>query len=73
MDCPDSEQNSNCRLRAVAWSAAWAAVLGGVSGLVSIWPDLADAVPRPAFVAIGILLPSVFEIAKLFKMPGTDQ
>lgn len=54
------------------WSIRVAAFWGAVSGLLLIWPALADSIPIWAYAVGGITVSMSFAVARFLKQPGAD-
>lgn len=57
------------RLHSVRVAMFW----GGVSGLIMIWPALADKIPITVYALGGVLISVAFTAARVLKQPGASE
>ena len=54
------------------WSIRIAVFWGAVSGLFVVWPAFQDALPRPYFAVLSILMSVALVIARITKQTGGE-
>ena len=54
------------------WSVRIALFWGCVSGLLTVWPAFADAIPLWAYAAGSVAMTGAIAIARVTKQPGVD-
>lgn len=55
-----------------AWSVRIAALWGAMSGLLVVWPALADKIPTGAYVAGSVVMTALIAIARVTKQDGVE-
>jgi hypothetical protein len=44
-----------------------------VGALVLLWPGLAGSIPAGVYLGVGFIMIFSFQVARIFKQPGTEQ
>lgn len=55
------------------WSLRFAGLVGALSGVILVWPALAESIPFWAYAAGGVTASVLFYVLRLVKQPGVDE